>query len=102
MRHAWFGMLALTLNACGGATSAEPEPVPVSEAAPLRSCDATPRWVVNGGGAYGVRRGYLGFSPEGARLAWSSGYYSPVLREFDGQSGDQLSIVGTSLDGMPH
>jgi hypothetical protein len=98
------GILTIVLaGACGGTTeetpqaypapTPRPEPPPMPEPepapAPTAGCDLSPLWTVSPD-SYGARRGYLGFSLDGTRLAWSSGQTSPLLREFDSVIGREL------------
>jgi len=77
----------------------EPDPEPTTRTQAL-SCDEVPRWT-SGASGYGARRGYLGFSPDGSRLAWSSGYYDAALVELDVESGVELLRVQPAYGEFP-
>ncbi|HVJ18725.1 MAG TPA: WD40 repeat domain-containing protein, partial [Polyangiaceae bacterium] len=76
-------------------------PPPTTDLPPALSCAEEPLWIADSSD-WPARRGYLGFSPDGSRLAWSSGYYTAVLREFDSRSGGELARVEASDGPTPH
>src|SRR5688572_3555368 len=89
-------MLAASLSVgCGGAVDSN-EP---AEQRDSLSCSEQPRWLATG--SYAARRGYLGFAPDGSRLAWASGAYDATLREFDSASGRELSLIDAGSSELP-
>lgn len=50
---------------------------------------------------YGARRGYLGFAPDGTRLAWSAGYYDAVLLELHPSTGRELARFDAAAGDIP-
>ncbi len=104
MRNLHFSSLfAMALAGCGGQSvddGAASDGSSSTAPAAFVTCSAQASWS-RSGNAYAQRRGYLGFSADGSRLAWSDGFYETVRFELDSATGADLARFEPSAEQPP-